>query len=132
MKIFNNTAETQTVVTAQDVLSAKVDTNTSIQQLEHIYGGDFFGKVKEHYERFKPTIQKINKGLRDTQAISKTLGVASNVLEHIPFASSAAPYVNDASKLANLLGYGDGGCDMYSMGGAVAGRRRMKKRMSRR
>ena len=132
LKIFDNTAETQTVVTAQDVLSAKVDTNTSIQQLEHIYGGDFFGKVKEHYERFKPTIQKINKGLRDTQAISKTLGVASNVLEHIPFASSAAPYVNDASKLANLLGYGDGGCDMYSMGGAVAGRRRMKKRMSRR
>lgn len=90
LEIFDNSARSYIgVINASDILNAPVSHEVSYNQLEKVYGGDFFSK-------FKDIAGRVVKGLRDTKAISNVLGSIPN------------PYAQIGSKIARSFGLGEG------------------------
>jgi hypothetical protein len=126
LEIFDNSARAYIgVINQNDILNSPVNHNVSYNQLEKVYGGDFFSK-------FKDIAGKVVQGLRDTKAIS-------NVLGSVPH-----PYAQVGANVAKSLGFGarggvlDGGCDAgcdggvrggVLLGGQHASRDKMRNRM---
>lgn len=98
LDIYNNTAQAIIgAVSNADVLSTPVTYDISYHELQKIYGGDFFSKVKDTGSKVIKALGNANKYLRDNK-------IVSNVLGAIP-----TPYTQAASSIANTLGYGQGG-----------------------
>lgn len=86
------------VVSKEEVLDAPMSNSVSFNELERIYGGDFFG-------RFKNFLGDANSFLRKYKPISTGLSL-------IPH-----PYAKVGSTVARALGYGEG----VQAGGVLAG-----------
>lgn len=97
------------VATAQEVLDAPVNYNISYNELEKIYGGDFFSS-------FKNFLGKANNFLKNTK-------IASNVLGAIPH-----PYAQIPGQVLKNLGYGEGVMAGDGCGGVMAGGRTRRRR----
>lgn len=136
LDIYNNSASAIIgAVTGSDVLSTPVTYDISYHELQKIYGGDFFSKVRDTGSKILKGVSKANDFLRDKKLISKALGV-------IP-----SPYTQAASTIADQLGYGygagqggvlRGGCmDCNGScggveGGAMVDKRKLMRRLKNR
>lgn len=106
LDIYNNSAQAIIgAVTNSDILSTPVTYDISYHELQKIYGGDFFSKVRDTGSKIIKNLGKANTYLRDNK-------IVSNVLGAIP-----TPYTQSASSLARSFGYGTGGV----MGGVLRG-----------
>lgn len=107
LDIYNNSAQAIIgAVSNADVLSIPVSNDISYHELQKIYGGDFFSKVRDTGSKLVKGLSKANDYLRDTKLVSNVLGA-------IP-----TPYTQSASSIARTLGYGYGG---VLMGGGEGG-----------
>ena len=101
LDVYNNTAQAIIgAVSNADVLSTPVTYDISYHELQKIYGGDFFTKVRDTGSKVIKALGNANKYLRDNK-------IASNVLGAIP-----TPYTQAAANIARSIGYGRGG-NMY-------------------
>lgn len=129
LDIFNNTARAIIgAVSNSDILSTPVNYDVSYHEIQKIYGGDFFSKIRDTGSKIIKGISKANDYLRDKKLIS-------NVLGSIP-----SPYTQSASEVAKALGYGYGGgeggvlrggcmnCD-GSCGGMMVPKRKLMNRL---
>ena len=92
--------------------------------MKKIYGGDFFSSFKNIANKALPYLGKINKGLKDTKAISRGLSLASAPASLIhPGLGTAAELGSD---IAKAVGYGKGG---VLVGGQMADMNAMKRRL---
>ncbi len=98
LDIYNNSAQAIIgAVTNSDILSTPVSYDISYHELQKIYGGDFFSKVRDTGSKLIKNLGKANDFLREHKLVSNVLGA-------IP-----SPYTQSASKLAESFGYGNGG-----------------------
>lgn len=113
-------------VTNEDILATPVTYDVSYHEIQKIYGGDFFSKIRDTGSKVLKGLTKANDYLRDKKLISNVLGA-------IP-----SPYTQSAAQVAKSFGYGKGGvlmggccndqnCDCS--GGAMASKRKMMKRL---
>lgn len=103
MTIFDNSCRTYLgILNETEVLNMPIREDISYNQLEKVYGGDFFSKFKDFFTNIGNTI-------KDNRLISKSLS-------NIPH-----PLAQIGSTVAHAFGYGD---DYEGMGGRRAGRRR--------
>lgn len=108
LDIFNNSATAVIgAVTNSDILSTPVTYDISYHELQKIYGGDFFSKVRDTGSKLVKGLSKANDYLRDTKLVSNVLGA-------IP-----TPYTQSAASVAKTLGYGRG--MGYGEGGVLRG-----------
>lgn len=135
LDIYNNSAQAIIgAVSNADVLSIPVSNDISYHEIQKIYGGDFFSKVRDTGSKLVKGLSKANDYLRDTKLVSNVLGA-------IP-----TPYTQSASSIARTLGYGyggvlEGGCmdcngscggvEGGGDGGAMVGRNRLMRRLNR-
>lgn len=130
LDIFNNSATAIIgAVTGADILSTPISYDVSYHEIQKIYGGDFFSKVRDTGSKIAKTLSKANDYLRDKKLISNALGA-------IP-----TPYTQSASRLAKSIGYGTGGVlrggcadcdDTCDEGGAMVPKHRLMKRLKER
>lgn len=132
LDIYNNSAQAIIgAVTNSDILSTPVTYDVSYHELQKIYGGDFFSKVRDTGSKLIKGLSKANDYLRDNK-------IVSNVLGAIP-----TPYTQSASQVARSFGYGQGGVLMggcmdcggtcgQQQGGAVVDKRKLMKRLQSR
>lgn len=135
LDIYNNSAQAIIgAVSNSDVLSIPTTNDISYHEIQKIYGGDFFSKVRDTGSKIVKGLSRANDYLRDT-------GLISNVLGAIP-----TPYTQSASSVARTLGYGvggvlrgggEGGCmdcngSCGGEGGAMVARERLMRRLARR
>lgn len=136
LDIYNNSAQAIIgAVSNSDVLSIPVSNDISYHEIQKIYGGDFFSKVRDTGSKLVKGLSRANDYLRDTKLVSNVLGA-------IP-----SPYTQSASSVARSLGYGyggvlEGGCmdcngscggmEGSGNGGAMVARNRLMHRLNRR
>lgn len=130
LDIFNNSATAIIgAVTGADILSTPISYDISYHEIQKIYGGDFFSKVRDTGSKIVKSLSKANDYLRDKKLISNALGA-------IP-----SPYTQSAAQVAKSLGYGYGGvleggcmnCDnTCGDGGAMMPKQRLMKRLKNR
>lgn len=97
LDIFDNSAQAIIgAVTNEDILSTPVSYDLSYHEIQKIYGGDFFSKVRDTGSKIIKSLGKANDYLRDKKLISNVLGA-------IP-----SPYTQSAAEVAKSLGYGTG------------------------
>lgn len=129
LDIYNNSAQAIIgAVTNSDILATPVTYDISYHELQKIYGGDFFSKVRDTGSKLIKNLGKANDYLRDKKLISNVLGA-------IP-----SPYTQSAADIARTFGYGTGGvltggcadcngtCGAGD-GGKLASKRRMMNRL---
>ncbi len=110
LDIFNNSAQAIIgAVTNEDILSTPISYDVSYHEIQKIYGGDFFSKVRDTGSKIVKSLGKANDYLRDKKLISNVLGA-------IP-----TTYTQAASDVARTLGYGTGGGDGGGYGGVLEG-----------
>lgn len=98
LDIFDNSATAIIgAVTGSDILTTPITYDISYHEMQKIYGGDFFSKVRDTGSKIIKSLGKANDYLRDKKLISNVLGA-------IP-----SPYTQSASEVARSLGYGYGG-----------------------
>lgn len=138
LEVGNNYTKTALgVLNQNDVLESNRDPVVSYSDIEKLYGGgNFFSRFGNIGKSLLPIVQKvlpvaqaINKGLRDSKAISKSLGA----IESAPYIGAPAAF---AKPIAEALGYGYGGVVVggegeYDMGGRKANVNTMKKRLAK-
>lgn len=106
LDIYNNSAQAIIgAVTNSDILSTPVTYDISYHELQKVYGGDFFSKVRDTGSKLIKNLGKVNDYLRENKLVSNVLGA-------IP-----TPYTQSAADVARTLGYGYGGM----MGGVLEG-----------
>jgi len=98
------------VLTSKDVLSASQSSGVNIHNIEPIYGGDLFSKLKS-------VLPAANRFLRDTHVVSNAL--------------SSFPGTSSVGNVARSLGYGvtAGGYDREKGGVLLGGRRLHRSQM---
>lgn len=97
LDIFNNSATAVIgAVSNSDIMSTPVTYDISYHELQKIYGGDFFTKVRDTGSKLIKNLGKANDYLKDKKLISNVLGA-------IP-----TPYTQSAAQVAKTLGYGVG------------------------
>lgn len=131
LDVYNNSAQAIIgAVSNSDVLSIPVSNDISYHEIQKIYGGDFFTKVRDTGSKIVKGLSRANDYLKDTKLVSNVLGA-------IP-----TPYTQSASNIAKSFGYGMGGvlrggcmdcngsCGGVE-GGAMVARRRLMQKLNR-
>ena len=122
LQIFDNSCRAIIgAICNADVISTPISNNISYHEIQKIYGGSFFSKVRDTGSKLIKKAANANKYLRDTQVLSSALGV-------IP-----STYTQSASKLLKSVGYGKGGVMTGGCGdcggGALVSRQKMLKNL---
>lgn len=140
LDIYNNSAKAVIgAISNEDVLTTPITYDISYHELQKVYGGDFFSKLRDTGSKMFKGIKDVNKFLRDGKYISK----AANLGSYIP--GVVGDVSRDISKVSSSLGYGIGkgkggtlygGCyDNYDSdeeryeGGKLVQRKKLMKRL---
>lgn len=136
LDIYDNTAMAVIgAVTNSDVLNVPASYDVSYHEIQKIYGGDFFSKIRDTGSKIFKGLSKANDFLKDNKIISK----ASNIGSYIP--GPVGNISRDIEGVSKALGYGRGGVlyggcgdcrdDYDEEGGKMVPRRKLMNRLRR-
>ena len=121
------------VLSEADVINAVQREGISYKDVAAVQGGSInFSNLKDITKNIAESAKKINKQLKDTQAISRAASTISDIASYVPlpYAQQAAVVARDVSNVAKNYGYGSGGV-LLGTGGQYVKKSKLAQKMKK-